>query len=99
MVGRRTFDQEVASSIPGQARLRNDSGQVVHTQLPRRRHSSLVYTCRVVKLGTFTFLEFCSDSDIKHFMFTSQVMKLMTAGYCLYFQFHYYAKFLMHAKI
>ena len=41
------------SSIPGRARLRNESGQVVHTQLPRRRHSSLVY--RVVKLGTFTF--------------------------------------------
>jgi len=41
-VGRRTCDQEVASSIPGQARLRNDSGQVVHTQLPRRWHSSLV---------------------------------------------------------
>ena len=36
MVGRRTCDQEVASSIPGRARLRNDSGQVVHTQLPRR---------------------------------------------------------------
>jgi len=36
MVGRRTRDQEVASSIPGRARLRNDSGQVVHTQLPRR---------------------------------------------------------------
>jgi len=36
MVGRRTCDEEVASSIPGRARLRNDSGQVVHTQLPRR---------------------------------------------------------------
>ena len=36
MVGRRTCDQEVASSIPGRARLRNESGQVVHTQLPRR---------------------------------------------------------------
>jgi len=36
MVGRRTCDQQVASSIPGRARLRNDSGQVVHTQLPRR---------------------------------------------------------------
>ena len=34
------------------ARLRNESRQVVHMQLPRRRHSSLVY--RVVKLGTFT---------------------------------------------
>ena len=54
MVGRRTCDQQVASSIQStaRARLRNDSGQVVHTQLPRRRHSSLVY--RVVKLGTFT---------------------------------------------
>ena len=31
MVGRRTCDQEVASSSPGLARLRNDSGQVVHT--------------------------------------------------------------------
>ena len=31
----------------------DDSGQVVHTQLPRRLHSSLVY--RVVKLGTCTF--------------------------------------------
>jgi len=49
MVGRRTCDQEVASSIPGRARLRNDSGQVVHTQLPRRWHSSLVYS--VVKTG------------------------------------------------
>jgi len=36
IVGRRTCDQEVASSIPGRARLRNESGQVVHTQLPRR---------------------------------------------------------------
>jgi len=54
MVGRRTCDQEVASSIHGRARLRNESGQVVHTQLPRRWHSLLVY--RVVKLGTFTFL-------------------------------------------
>jgi len=46
--GRRTCDQEVASSISG---LRNDSGQVVHTQLPRRRQSSSAY--RVVKRGTF----------------------------------------------
>jgi len=52
MVGRRTCDQEVASSIAGRARLRNDSEQVVHTQLPRRQQSSLVY--RVVKLGTCT---------------------------------------------
>jgi len=44
--GRRTCDQEVASSISG---LRNDSGQVVHTQLPRRRQSSSAY--RVVKRG------------------------------------------------
>ena len=36
VVGRRTCDQEVASSIHGQARLRNDSGQVVHTQMSRR---------------------------------------------------------------
>jgi len=36
MAGRRTCDQEVASSISGQARLRNDYGQVVHTQLLRR---------------------------------------------------------------
>ena len=36
IVGRRTCNQEVASSIPGRARLRNESGQVVHTQLPRR---------------------------------------------------------------
>ena len=34
----------------------NDSGQVVHIQLPRRRHCSLVYG--VVKLGTFIFLPF-----------------------------------------
>jgi len=51
-VGRRTCDQEVASSIAGRARLHNESGQVVHTQLPRRQQSSLVY--RVVKLGTCT---------------------------------------------
>ena len=61
MVGRRTCDQEVASSIPGRARLRNDSGQVVHTQLPRRWHSSLVY--RVVKLGIFTLFAISDDSD------------------------------------
>ena len=36
-VGRRTCDQEVASSIHGQgAAAYDDSGQVVHTQLPRR---------------------------------------------------------------
>jgi len=56
MVGRRTCDQEVASSIHGRERLRNESGQVVHTQLPLRWHSSLVY--RVVKLGTFTIFTF-----------------------------------------
>jgi len=56
MVGRRTCDQEVASSIRGRVRLRNESGQVVHTQLPLRWHSSLVY--RVVKLGTFTIFTF-----------------------------------------
>jgi len=27
------------------------------------------------------------------------IMKLMIAGYCLQFQFHYYAKFSTHAKI
>jgi len=49
----RTCDQEVASSIPGQgAAAYDDSGQVVHTQMPRRWHSSLVY--RAVKLRTFT---------------------------------------------
>jgi len=37
--------------------------------------------------------EFCSDSDIKHFMFTTQVMKLMITGWCLQFPFHYHAKF------
>jgi len=26
-------------------------------------------------------------------------MKLVITGYCLYFQFHYYAKFLTHAKM
>jgi len=36
MVGRQTCDQEVASSIPGRAQLRNESGQVVHMQMPRR---------------------------------------------------------------
>ena len=35
MVGRQTCDQEVVSSIPGRAQLRNESGQVVHTQMPR----------------------------------------------------------------
>ena len=32
-VGRRTWDQEVASSILSRARLRNDPGQVVHTRM------------------------------------------------------------------
>ena len=40
--------------------------------------------------------EFCSDADTKHFMFTSQVMKLMITGL---FRFHYYAKLLTHAKL
>ena len=31
MVGRRTCEQEVASSIHGQAQLRNDSGHCSHT--------------------------------------------------------------------
>jgi len=49
---------------PATAQLRNDYGQVVHTQLPRRRHSSLV--SRVVKLGTFTFREDdrCTDHSV-----------------------------------
>ena len=33
-VGRPTCDQEVMGSIPGQALLRNDCGQVVHTHVP-----------------------------------------------------------------
>jgi len=37
MAGRQIYDQEVASSIPGLARLRNDRGQVVHTHVPRYR--------------------------------------------------------------
>ena len=42
--GCRTCDQDRSRvRSPARARLRNDSGQVVHTQLPRRRHSSLVY--------------------------------------------------------
>ena len=41
-VGRRTCNQEVASSIHRQTWLRNDSGQVVHTQLPWRWHSSFI---------------------------------------------------------
>ena len=53
-VERRIGDQEVAGSIPVGARLRNDSGQVVHTRLPRRRQS-LLYG--VVEPGTFTFYE------------------------------------------
>jgi len=53
MVGRRTCDQEVTNSIPGQgATAYDDSGQVVHTRLSRRWHSPLV---RVFTLGTFTF--------------------------------------------
>jgi len=34
MVGCQTHDQEVVSSIPALALLRNDSGQVIRTQLP-----------------------------------------------------------------
>ena len=45
-MSKRSRDRSTA-----RVRLRNDSGQVVHTQFPRRRHSSLV--SRVVKLGTF----------------------------------------------
>jgi len=38
---------------PATTWLRNDSGQVVHTHVPRRRLSSLLY--EVVKQGSFTF--------------------------------------------
>ena len=38
-------------------------------------------------------------TDIKCFMFTSQVMNLVITGQCLQFQFHYYAKFLTRVKI
>ena len=34
MVGRRTYDYEVVSSIPGQRAAAYDSGQVVHTLMP-----------------------------------------------------------------
>jgi len=37
---------------PVGAQLRNDSGQVAHTHLPRHRQSSFLYG--VVKLGIFT---------------------------------------------
>jgi len=37
--GRRTSDREVASSIPGRARLRNDSGQVAYIHVRLRRQS------------------------------------------------------------
>jgi len=44
MVGRRTYDQQVAGSIPARAEaVHNDSGQVVHNHVPRRRQSSLLY--------------------------------------------------------
>ena len=39
--------------FPARARLRSDSGQVVHTQLPRRQHSSLVYGVVLVPLPFF----------------------------------------------
>jgi len=42
MLWHRTGDQELASWIPGQgAAAYDDSGQVVHIQLPRSWHSSL----------------------------------------------------------
>ena len=56
---------------PGRVRLRNDSGQVVHIQLPRRWHSSLVY--RVVKLGTFTL--FCEISLIRSLSTCTLILK------------------------
>ena len=50
------YDQDVASSIPGQrAAVYDDSGQVVHARVPRRRQSSLLYG--VVKLRTSIFGE------------------------------------------
>jgi len=58
MVGRRACEQEVAGSIPVRARLRNDSRQVVHTRLPRRRQSSLLYGA--IKPGAFTFKTYIS---------------------------------------
>jgi len=65
-VERRICDQEVAGSIPVGARLRNDSGQVVHTRLPRRRQS-LLYG--VVEPEPFTknseLTERQSRSDVK----------------------------------
>jgi len=63
MVGRRIDDQEVANSITGQvAAAYDDSGQVVHTKLPRRRHYWLLYG--VAELGNFTFINFISvDND------------------------------------
>ena len=44
-VERWTCDQEVAGSIPGRALLRNDSGQVVHTGVPRSPSSIIWYRC------------------------------------------------------
>ena len=42
---RQTCDQEVVDSISGQvAAAYEDSGQVVHTHVSRRRQSSLLYT-------------------------------------------------------
>jgi len=51
MVGCRTLDREVTGSIRVGAELSYDSGQVVHTHLPRCRQSSLLYG--VVEPGTF----------------------------------------------
>ena len=43
-VGRRTFTiKRSRVRFPVRPRLRNDSGQVVHTHVPRRRQSSLLY--------------------------------------------------------
>ena len=41
--GRRTYDEEVVGSIPGLAQLHNDSGQVVHTHVPRLASSIIEY--------------------------------------------------------
>ena len=50
--GRRTCDQEVVSSIPGRgAAAYDDSGQVVHTHVPRQPGSGVVEPA-----GTFTFI-------------------------------------------
>jgi len=57
MVGRRIDDQEVASSITGQvAAAYDDSGQVVHTKLPRRRHSWFGYCMESLNWVTLPLL-------------------------------------------